>query len=423
MRNPMKLLIGIGVFLFMQAIFTGVVLAETVVIGINDPAQDVKAVQDAVDKGGEILLKNIFDFGDKGSVTISKDVKIVGERDSYGIPITKIKGGFRTFLSPLPAQLPPQAPGPKIAIQNIHFDESQMVPIYIAYSSGATISGNKITNVRPFAASPQMNVSAGILVGTNWIQPAATRKYQPGAVTWSIIIAGNDLDMSNDTPQKTLGQGIFVHWTTGSTLQILANKVENCSRNSIEAMDNYLGDDGSGSVLIKDNYVVTPAVGVPFPSPRTPNGILVAWFFDGTGAGASNPKQNMKHTITNNTVRARGETSMGMWIGTNEALVENNQITTEHKSANGIVINSAQCRILKNKIEGMGTAAIVIAPIQSLTGSNNKCENNDVSSFKASVAEISLEKDSKNNIVVGSKGRAKDLGVDNKIKGLTRVKD
>lgn len=60
MRNPSRLLIGIGVFLFMQAIFTGVVLAETVVIGINDPAQDVKAVQDAVDKGGEILLKKFL---------------------------------------------------------------------------------------------------------------------------------------------------------------------------------------------------------------------------------------------------------------------------------------------------------------------------------------------------------------------------
>jgi hypothetical protein len=209
MRNLSRLLIAIGVFLFMQAIFTGVVPAETVVIGINDPAQDVKAVQDAVDKGGEILLKTIFAFGDKGCVTISKDVKIVGERDGYGIPITKIKGGFRTFLSPLPAQLPPQAPGPKITIQNIHFDESQMLPIYIAYSSGATISGNKITNVRAFVASPQMNVSAGILVGTNWIHPAATREYQPGAVTGNIIISGNDLDMSNDTPQKTLGQDIF----------------------------------------------------------------------------------------------------------------------------------------------------------------------------------------------------------------------
>jgi len=203
----------------------------------------------------------------------------------------------------------------------------------------------------------------------------------------------------------------------------LANKVENCSRNSIEALDNYLGDDRSGSVVIKDNYVITPAVGMPFPSPQTPNGILAGWFFDGTGAGASNPKQNMKHTITNNTVRARGETSVGIFIGTNKALVENNQITTEQTSANGIVINSAQCRILKNKIEGMGTAAIVIAPDKSLTGSNNRCENNDVSSFRASLAEISLGKDSKNNTVVGISGRAKDLGIDNQIKGLTRVRD
>jgi hypothetical protein len=44
-----------------------------------------------------------------------------------------------------------------------------------------------------------------------------------------------------------------------------------------------------------------------------------------------------------------------------------------------------------------------------------------VSAFKASVAEVSLFKDSKNNIVVGSGGKAKDLGIDNQIKGLTRV--
>jgi hypothetical protein len=71
----------------------------------------------------------------------------------------------------------------------------------------------------------------------------------------------------------------------------------------------------------------------------------------------------------------------------------------------------------------MGTAAILIAPLQSLTGSNNKCEDNDVSAFKASVAEVSLLKDSKNNIVVGSSGRVKDLGIDNQITGLTRVTD
>ncbi len=266
-----------------------------------------------------------------------------------------------------------------------------------------------------------MNVSVGIMVGTNWIQPPATRKYQPGAVTGIISIVDNDLDMSNDTPAKTFGQGIFVHWATGITLQVSGNTVKNCSRNSIEAMDNYLGDDGSGSVVIKDNKVTTATAGIPFPSPRTPNGILVGWFFDGTGAGASDPKKNMKHTIANNTVMARGETSQGIWIASNEVIVENNQIITEKQSATPIAVRSAHCQILNNKIEGMGASAIFIGPSQSLTGSNNKCEGNDLNAFKASVTEVIFDKDSKNNIVVGSSGKAKDLGIDNQIKGLTRV--
>jgi len=394
--------------------------AQQTVIGQDNPAVDVQAVKAAVSQGGEVLLKGTLDFGEKGSVTINKDAKIFGEKDSQGLPITKIKGGFQTFFSPLPAQLPPQAPGPKIAIQNIHFDGTLAFPIYIAYCSGATIAGNKITNVRP-VVTPKMNFSAGILVGTHWIQPAATRKYQPGTVTGMITIAGNDLDMANDTPVTTFGQGIFVHWATGITLQVSGNTVKNCSRNSIEAMDNYLGDDGSGSVVIRDNKVTTPTVGIPFPSPFTPNGICVGWFLDGTGAGASNPKQNMKHTIAGNTVRARGETSIGMWIASNEALVENNEISTEKQSAVPIRVASAQCRILKNKFKGLGTEAIVISPFKSLTASNNKCEDNDMSAFKASVAEVSLLKDSKNNTVMGSGGKAKDLGIDNQIKGLTRV--
>ena len=414
----------LSIFLIAGLLALGVhsIGAQQTIIGQDNPAVDVQAVQAAVSRGGEVLLKGTFDFGEKGSVTIDKDVKIAGEKDSQGVLTTKIKGGFRTLFSPLPSQLPPQAPGPKITIQYIHFDGTQAFPIYIAYCSGATIAGNKITNVRPFV-TPKMNFSVGIMVGTNWIQPAATKKYQPGAVTGIISIVDNDLDMANDTPEKTFGQGIFVHWATGITLQISGNTVKNCSRNSIEAMDNYLGDDGSGSVVIRDNKVTTATVGLPFPSPLTPNGILVGWFLDGTGAGASNPKQNIKAAVKNNIVRARGETSMGMWIASNGMIIENNQIITEKQSATGIRINSAQCRILKNKIEGVGIAAILIAPVRALTGSNNGCEDNDVSSFKASVAEVSLLKDSKNNTVVGSGGKAKDLGIDNQIKGLTRVSE
>lgn len=393
----MRRILWIPVFMVIAIISINSAEAQTTVVGQNNSAVDIQAVQTAVDQGGTVLLKGTFDFGDKGSVTIGRDVRIIGEQDSQGIPITKVKGGFQAFFSPLPAQLPPQVPGPKITIQRIHFDGTKAHPIYIAYCSGAIIAGNKITNVQPIAATPEINVSVGIMVGTNWIQPRATRKYQPGAITGVVIIENNDLDMANDTPVKTLGQGIFVHWATGITLQISGNTVKNCSRNSIEAMDNYLGDDGSGSVIIRDNKVTTATVGIPFPSPRTPNGILVGWFLDGTGEGASNAKQNMKHTIVNNIVRARGETSMGMWIAANEVIVENNKIITEKQSATPIHISSGYCQILKNKIEGTGASAIFIGPVRSLKGSNNRCEGNDLSTFSAAEAEVILAKDSKNN--------------------------
>jgi hypothetical protein len=69
----------------------------------------------------------------------------------------------------------------------------------------------------------------------------------------------------------------------------------------------------------------------------------------------------------------------------------------------------------------MGVSAIFISPVRSLKGSNNNCEGNDLNAFKASVIEVILDKDSQNNIVRGSSGKVKDLGIDNQIMGLTRV--
>jgi len=115
-------------------------------------------------------------------------------------------------------------------------------------------------------------------------------------------------------------------------------------------MDNYLGDDGSGSVVIRDKQVTTATLGLPFPSPEPQMGSSSDGFWDGTGAGASNPKQNMKATIT--TIgQGTGRNLYGMWIGSNEAIVESNQIITEKQSATPILIRSAHCQILRNKIE------------------------------------------------------------------------
>ena len=73
---------------------------DSIVTGNGNPELDVKAVQEAVDKGGSILLKGIFNFGEKGRVNIKNDIDIMGEINNKGEPITKISGGFWTFHSP-----------------------------------------------------------------------------------------------------------------------------------------------------------------------------------------------------------------------------------------------------------------------------------------------------------------------------------
>jgi hypothetical protein len=118
---------------------------DSIVIGKGDPHSDVMAVQTALDKGGSVLLKGTFDFGKDGKVKISKDVNIYGETDTQGIPVTKIQGGFWTFQSTLPEQLPIRSPGPKIGIQQIHFDGAAWSPIFLPYCGGAEIINNKIS--------------------------------------------------------------------------------------------------------------------------------------------------------------------------------------------------------------------------------------------------------------------------------------
>ncbi len=114
---------------------------DSVVTGKNNAEYDVKAVQEAVDKGGTVLLKGTFNFGQKGRVNIKNDIEVMGESDSNGRPLTKIKGGFWTFHSPLPStELPLPGPGPKMKIKNIHFDGATWTPMHFPYTSGSEIS-------------------------------------------------------------------------------------------------------------------------------------------------------------------------------------------------------------------------------------------------------------------------------------------
>lgn len=395
--------------------------AQITIVGQNNPTVDIQAIQKAVDQGGTVNLKGIFDFGDKGRVNITKDVKIVGEIDPKGSPLTKIKGGFWTLHSPFPAKLPPEIPGPKIIIQGIHFDGALWTPIYFAYSSGATISNNKMTNIRPRAmdeqlvfGKPGLNMQQGIICHSGYAQTWETRKYIPNALTGNLIIEDNDIDLTNDVPTKTMAQGVMVIWTTGINAQIQRNIVINCARNSIETIDNFLGKDGSGMIIVKDNKLVPATEGLPVPSPQTPNGIVVGWFLD--LSGAVDPQRNIKYVVTNNGIRTRGKTSFGIAAFTDGAVVVNNAILSEGTEALGIGIRSSNGYIAFNKIEGSSSRpGIAVGPWKPLKGSQNVLIDNDLSKFKGSTADVVFEKDACENLFIGPKCKISDLGSNNLI--------
>jgi hypothetical protein len=386
---------------------------DSVVAGKADPAYDVRAVQDAVDRGGKVLLKGTFDFGEKGRVNINNDVQIFGEAHKKGAPLTKIKGGFWSFHSPLPAQLPPQAQGPKITIQGIHFDGALYSPIHLAYSSGATIKANKITNVHPMQTDEVIFGKSGlyrqkaIVCGSHYAQPKQTRKYRPGAFTGLLTVADNDIDLHNEVPTKSLAQGVLIQWTTGATIKIFHNRIHNCARNSIETLDNFRGEDGSGMTIIKDNHVVTAIKGVPVPTPSTPNGIIAGWFYDITGA--ADPKRNTKVLIMGNHIEARGDTSMAVSVLCDGAVVmSNNILLGGGKKARGVLQLGSDGLIANNKVEGSGLCAALTMPYKGLKACGNTFVGNDLSRFKASMADVLLQ--SSDNIVIGKCGKVAGKG-------------
>ena len=78
-----------------------------VVVGADNAAVDVGAVQSAVDNNDSVLLVGTFDFGDSVRVLLTKGVEICGQADDWGVPLTTIRRGQWDFYTPYPSTMPP----------------------------------------------------------------------------------------------------------------------------------------------------------------------------------------------------------------------------------------------------------------------------------------------------------------------------
>ena len=95
MKNQKKFYIFLTIFVFLIFSTTAFELFayDSVVTGQSNPELDVKAVQEAVDMGGSVLLKGTFNFGQKGRVNIKKNVEVIGETDGIVVHSHRVSGG------------------------------------------------------------------------------------------------------------------------------------------------------------------------------------------------------------------------------------------------------------------------------------------------------------------------------------------
>ena len=397
--------------------------AQQTVVGTWNYITDVKAVQQAVDQGGTVYLKGNFFFGGNGSVTIKKDVQIIGqgEKDS----MTKIAGGCEVFKTIIPDPYSPDIPGPKITIQNIHFQWALRNAIDFPYSSGATITGNKFNGFRiyPYRVFNKFGGTIhGITFGTFDVNvPHPEKRYVPGASTGNLVIKDNEIDLTNPRPAETLGIGVMISYTTGVTAHISGNKINNCGHASILTMDNFKDKDGKGDFVISGNQIVANPKGIDEPDDWQPNGILLG------GVHLTNLKMDeyVKYRVENNFIKAQGMKPRGIVVLINNAIVQNNHISIEDPTARGIAVLGSKCRVLNNKIEGKGLCGIYMRELKDqfkdLLGYGNRLEANDFTKFNSTDGDVFIFKGAAKNIVIGESGTFNDQGSDNQIKGLKKV--
>lgn len=425
-----------GVLLVLLVPF--VAAAQTVVTGQNNPAGDIPAVQAAVNGGGSVLLVGTFDFGDAGRVLLLNDVDILGEVDEAGNRLTTIRRGEWTFFTPLPTPMPPTTRGPKVSIQNIHFDGAKGTAIHLAHSGGALLQNNKVTGMRGRAFGLDNFDRTPIIVGPENTRPRKNVEMTPLLVSGDIQVFDNEVSVAGAEPAtKTRGVGIFISMYVGADVRVERNLVTDTTRLGMNVLDGIADTNGRGSVVIAANTIISDVVdGFTAPGPRATIGILTG-FNNNRPLGQDPNLDHIPVRVTNNYIELQGRTSMGIITIWNGAVLQGNTITvhaditrtTNRLNTSGGFLATTSDQVLRhNTIIGEGCNAIRIG---GTTDGQERRDNvalaNNISHFQAfkggfeNCADYWLELASHDNTVVGNSGSAIDHGVDNKITGLDPV--
>jgi hypothetical protein len=399
--------------------FAASAAAQTVVVGTGDPSDDVRSVQAAVDRGGEVILKGQFSFDTAPSKTdgfflypgrmvlVSKEVTISGTRDDNGA-LTTIHGGTIPFLI--------EAPGSHVTFQKLRFVRPKRAAIAVSTAGGLAITECEFATVEPlrYPASQGANASSiavAIFLGTVGNPPTPDRPGRPENIYGNVLIANNDIDVGGTAEDNTLGVAIF---STGKSpnqdvdICVCGNNIRNVTERAINVYQ--IG----GRARIEGNVITTGRI-VGAAGGVAPDAIHAV------GSGS--------YLIAHNSINTSWSSGAGIrvqgqgWMIQN-AIVVDNDVVMSPPDISGFGANSTGIElrgfargniVLKNRIRGRARAALaVLAGPGAAVGlpSNNTIAINDHQEFSASLANVLVGAGASNTLVVVSEKRlVEDHGI------------
>jgi hypothetical protein len=379
--------------------------AQTVVVGTGNPDIDIPAIQAAVNRGGDVVLKGHFSFDRSPTiptapagyppamVLVSKAVAISGDGE-----LTSIDAGTIPFYV--------NAPGAHVSIQGLRFIRPKKDAVLVYAVRGLVIASCKVQG-----AVPVNHGSAGISIATSFNPPTAMNHGKPENVSGTLAIVNNVIDVAGGTAlDHTLGVLMFSVGVPGAQVEvdISGNTISNTTARSINLYHI------NGRAHIERNVITTSTIlgnaNVAFG--RGTDVIHV------TGTGSYLVSGNSVHSqwAAATGIRVQGQAAEWPIIG---AVVVDNDINMDAPEGTVFDANSAAIEvrgnaqdniIQNNRIRGRARAALVVANQTSEVTSNNHFILNRLAHFEASFADVLVGPRVIDTLIVGP-GTVDDQGV------------
>jgi DNA-binding SARP family transcriptional activator len=375
-----------GAVILLVALATYPRKRSTVVIGTGDAAKDVRAMQEAMDRGGDVAVQRHLSFAtpptkpvdprlasgwyaEAAEIRISKAVNIFGVRDARG-EMPTIESGTIPFYVDAPRQ--------RVTIRGIRFVRPTETAILVRAVRELEISSSKIEGLVPFA-----NGAGGITITTSGEMPLPRIPGSSESVSGHLLIANNEIDGSGGTAQLPTG-GVNVFSIGRSPdlkvdLDIISNHITNTTAPAINLRRI------QGSVRVLGNTVQT--------SPEDVGEVDAVRLVNGDSI-----------LMANNTVECKWPNAAGIQVyspfadwPTTHVRVEDNKVIMSPSTGTplgdfsaGISIRgwARDIVIRRNRVSGRAGAALSMYAFRGGVPADNVFMDNRVDGFQATVADI-----------------------------------